>query len=585
MNIYFTDLSKSYKGKAVFENISGQINDGDKIGLIGANGVGKTTLAKLLAGLEDADNGKIRCSPSYMKILYIEQYPIFDENTTVYDEALKMASTSYDNRTDIEAIAKKALNKVGLEYDKWGQKSMSLSGGEKTKLALYKACVSEFDFLILDEPTNHLDMKSYDWLEDFILNINKPILVISHDRFLLDNVVNKIWELTSLDLKVYEGNYTAYKVQKENEKKSITKEYDNQQMKIRHLKQVISNRKSWYSSAHKAAGTNDFYRSKAKKHAKVLKAKERQLERIEKAKVDKPQKPVSPAFEIINKSITGKRFPLFVVQGKNLCKSFGERQILTDISFNIKRQDKIALIGENGVGKTTLLKIICGLDEEFSGTVNINPSVKIGYFAQELENLNNEATILDDVLIEGATVEEARLLLAGLLFRGEDVFKKISHLSMGEKGRVAFAKLILSGANLLVLDESTNYMDIISKEKIEEVLEEFNGSIIFVSHDRYFIRRLANRVFTIEDKQLHCFDGDYEYYLAKRKKQRQKKEIGMKYSILSDNIKRLELELAFLSGKLNETSDEEEKEKLDERFLMVAKELNKNRELLLKNRK
>jgi ATP-binding cassette subfamily F protein 3 len=481
LNIYFTDLSKSYKGKAVFENISGQINDGDKIGLIGVNGVGKTTLAKLLAGLEEADNGMIRCSPSYMKILYIEQYPIFDENTTVYDEALKMASTSYDNRTDIEAIAKKALNKVGLEYDKWGQKAMSLSGGEKTKLALYKACVSEFDFLILDEPTNHLDMKSYDWLEDFILNINKPILVISHDRFLLDNVVNKIWELTSLDLKVYEGNYTAYKVQKENEKKSITKEYDNQQMKIRHLKQVISNRKSWYSSAHKAAGTNDFYRSKAKKHAKVLKAKERQLERIEKAKVDKPQKPVSPAFEIINKSITGKRFPLFVVQGKNLCKSFGERQILTDISFNIKRQDKIALIGENGVGKTTLLKIICGLDEEFSGTVNINPSVKIGYFAQELENLNNEATILDDVLIEGSTVEEARLLLAGLLFRGEDVFKKIAHLSMGEKGRVAFAKLILSGANLLVLDESTNYMDIISKEKIEEVLEEFKA-VLFSYH-------------------------------------------------------------------------------------------------------
>ena len=211
--------------------------------------------------------------------------------------------------------------------------------------------------------------------------------------------------------------------------------------------------------------------------------------------------------------------------------------------------------------------------------------MKIGYFAQELENLNNEATILDDVLIEGATVEEARLLLAGLLFRGEDVFKKIWNLSMGEKGRVAFAKLILSGANLLVLDESTNYMDIISKEKIEEVLEEFNGSIIFVSHDRYFIRRLANRVFTIEDKRLHCFDGDYEYYLTKRKKQRQKKEIGIEYGILSDNIKRLELELAFLSGKLNETSDEEEKEKLDERFLMVAKELNKNRELLLKNRK
>ena len=580
MNIYFTDLSKSYKGKSVFENISGQINDGDKIGLVGVNGVGKTTLAKLLAGLEVEDSGIIRCSPSYMKILYIEQYPMFDQDITVYDEAFRVASNCHGNRTDIEAVVKKTLTKVGLEDHMWGQKATSLSSGEKTKLALCKVCVSEFDFLILDEPTNHLDMKSYDWLENFILNINKPILVISHDRFFLDNAANKIWELTSQDLKVYEGNYSEYKVQKENEIKSITKEYNNQQIKIRHLKQVISDRKSWYSSAHKAAGTNDFYRAKAKKHAKVLKAKKRELERIEKARVDKPEKPMSPAFEIINKSITGKKFPLFLVQGENLCKSFGERQIFQDISFNIKRQDKIALIGENGVGKTTLLKILCGLDKEFSGTVSINPSVKIGYFAQELDNLNNETTTLDDVLIEGSTVEEVRLLLADLLFRGDDVFKRIANLSMGEKGRVAFAKLILSGANLLVLDESTNYMDIISKEKIEEVLEEFGGSIIFVSHDQYIIRRLANRVFTIEDKKLYCFEGDYEYYLAKRKKQRKKKEIGIEHRIISDNIKRLELELAFLSGKLNEASDEIEKEKLNERFLTVAKELNKDRELL-----
>ncbi|MDD4569579.1 MAG: ATP-binding cassette domain-containing protein [Tepidanaerobacteraceae bacterium] len=289
---------------------------------------------------------------------------------------------------------------------------------------------------------------------------------------------------------------------------------------------------------------------------------------------------MSPAFEIINKNIIGRKLPRFLVQGENLCKSFGKRQIFKDASFNIKRQDKIALIGENGVGKTTLLKIICGLDKNFTGTIRINPSVKIGYFAQELDNLNNDATILNDVLTEDFTVEEARLLLAGLLFRGDDVFKKIGNLSMGEKGRVAFAKLILSGVNLLVLDESTNYMDIISKEKIEEVLEEFSGSIIFVSHDRYFIRRLANRVFTIEDKKLYCFDGDYEYYLAKRKKQSEKKQIGMKHGIISDNIKRLELELAFLSGKLNETSDEEEKEKLNTRFLAVARELNKNRGLL-----
>lgn len=580
MNIHFIDLCKSYKGKAVFEKISGQISDGDKVGLIGVNGVGKTTLAKLLAGLEAEDSGTISLSPSYMKILCIEQYPTFDDDITVYDEAFGMALKFYGNTGDVAAIAKKGLIEVGLKEDKWEQKAMSLSGGEKTKLALYKAYVGEFDFLILDEPTNHLDMEGLAWLDNFILNINKPILVISHDRFFLDKAANKIWELTSKELKMYDGNYSSYKVQKENEIKGITKEYNKQQMKISQLKQEMNERKSWYNSAHKAAGTNDFYRSKAKKHAKVLKAKQRQLERIEREKIDKPKKPVSPAFEIINKSIIGRKLPSFLVQGKNLCKSFGKRQIFQDVSFNIKRKDKIALIGENGVGKTSLLKIICGLDKDFSGKLAISPSVKIGYFAQELDNLNNEATILDDVLFEGCTVEETRLLLASLLFRGNDVFKKIGNLSMGERGRVAFAKLVLSGANLLVLDESTNYMDIISKERIEEVLEEFQGSMIFVSHDRYFIQRLSKRVFLIEDKKIHCFEGDYEYYLAKRKQQEEKEEIGAEYQILSENIKRLELELAFLSGKLDETIDEEEKEKLNEKFLSVARELNKKRNLL-----
>jgi len=580
MNINFTQLSKSYKGKTVFEKISGQISEGDKVGLVGVNGVGKTTLAKLLAGLEEKDSGTISYSPSFMRVLYIEQYPVFDENLTVYDEAFKVASYSHGSRPDIETIVEKNLVKVGLEDDKWGQKAMSLSGGEKTKLTLFKACVSEFDFLILDEPTNHLDTGSLEWLEEFVLKIDKPILVISHDRFFLDKVANKIWELTSWELKAYEGNYSSYKVQRGIEIKGLTKEYNKQQMKISQLKQEINDRKNWYNSAHKAAGTNDFYRSKAKKHAKVLKAKQRQLERIEKEKIDKPEKPVSPAFEIINKNIADRKLPKFLVQGKNLCKRFDNRQIFQDVSFNIRRQDKIALIGENGVGKTTLLKIICGLDEDFSGKLEISPSVKIGYFAQELDNLNSEATILDDVLIEGYTVEETRLLLASLLFRGDDVFKKIGNLSMGERGRVTFAKLILSGANLLVLDESTNYMDIISKEKIEEVLEEFSGSIIFVSHDRYFVRRLANKIFTIEDRKLHCFEGDYEYYLTKRKHQEKNKEIGADYRTISENIKRLELELAFLSGKLDKTMDEEEKEKLNEKFLAVARELNKNRELL-----
>ncbi|MDD3840637.1 MAG: ABC-F type ribosomal protection protein [Clostridia bacterium] len=583
MDLYFSDLSKSYQGQNVFKNITGQINYKDKIGLVGANGVGKTTLARILAGEENSDKGQITYSPCNAKVLYIEQYPVFDINVSVYQQVLEMVSSNSNNDIkDIGAIVKRTLNKVGLDEQKWERKARSLSGGEKTKLSLCKAMVSDFDFLILDEPTNHLDMKSYEWLEDFVQNIAKPMMIISHDRYFLNNVVNNIWELTSRGLNTYQGNYSGYKIQKEIERKSVAKEYYNQQIKIQQLKQVINQRRNWYDSAHKAAGKNDFYRSKAKKHSNVLKAKQRELERIEKSKIDKPEKIVSPAFEVINKNIIVNKLPPFLVRGENLCKSFGEKKIFQDISFDIKRKDKIALIGQNGVGKTTFLKIVCGIDKNYSGSVTVNPSVKVGYFAQELDNLDSESTVLDSVLNERATAEETRLLLACLLFPGQEVYKKIGDLSMGEKGRVAFAKLILSDANLLVLDEPTNYMDIQSKEKVEEALGQFEGSILFVSHDRYLIQRLASRVFMIDDKSLHCYDGGYRYYLNKRKEQKKEEKIGTEYKYLADSIRRLEYELAFLGGKLSEVSDEEEKERLNKRYLEIAKRLNRNREKLSK---
>ncbi|GAB6179696.1 ABC-F family ATP-binding cassette domain-containing protein [Desulfotomaculum defluvii] len=581
MSLSFYGLSKSYNGKTIFENISGKINSQDKIGLVGVNGSGKTTLARILAGYEVCDMGNIRRSSSNARVLYIEQHPIFKPMVSVYDEIDGLASTfRQDHMGDRATVVKRALNRVGLDEEKWRQRAVSLSGGEKTKLALCKALVSDFDFLILDEPTNHIDMKSYLWLEEFVRNLSKPMLIISHDRFFLDRAVGSIWELGDGELRAYEGNYSAYRTQQEIERTSMVREYEKQQAKIQHLKQMIHERENWYKSAHQAAGQNDFYRAKAKKHASVLKAKERELERIEKNKVDKPRNTVSPAFEVINKSIIGKKFPPFLVQGKNLGKAYGTKVIFENISFNIGRKDKIALIGQNGVGKTTLLKIICGLDQDFSGGVKINPSLKIGYFAQELDNLSNQSTILEEVLSVGSTIEEARLLLACLLFRGEDVYKKIENLSMGEKGRVAFAKLILSGATLLVLDEPTNYMDIASKEKIEEVLGEFAGAVIFVSHDRYFIQRIANRIVVIDHQKLRCYDGDYDYFLTKEKEEKSRSASGIDYRDLANNVSRLECELAFLSGKLNEMMDIEEKEKLNQKFLSTVKELNIYRNLL-----
>jgi len=582
MNLSFSGLSKGYEGKIILENIKGQITDGDKIGLIGANGVGKTTLVKILTGGEEGDAGEISYSPTYIKTLYLPQNPKFDKGLYVYEDIVKFlfqwARNNNSNHVDdIDVLAKTALNRVGLGEELWNRQAINLSGGEKTKLVLSRMFVCDFDFLVLDEPTNHLDMESYEWLEDFIKSLDKPMLIVSHDRFFLDNVVNTIWELTPGELKVYQGNYTNYKLQKEIETKNITKEYHKQQTKIQQLKAVISNRENWYHKAHKSAGQNDYLRARAKKHASTLKAKKTQLERLEKEKIEKPRKEISPAFDVINKNIMGRKFPRFLIQGKNIGKSFGENQVLKDISFNVERGDRIAVIGANGSGKTTLLKTICGIYEDYSGSLKINPSVNIGYFSQELENLDYEATILDDVLKEGATLQETRLLLACLLFRGDAVFKKIGNLSTGEKGRVTFAKLILSGANLLVLDEPTNYMDIQSKEKVEEALEEFQGSIIFVSHDRYFINRLANRIFLIENKKLRVFEGNYEYYLSKSRKGKIEQEKEKQHRDIAESIMKLELELAYLGGKLDQTIDEEEKEELNRQYLKVASELNKKR--------
>jgi len=575
MKIAFENLSKTYGGHTVFENISGEINEGDVIGLIGVNGVGKSTLAKIMAGIETADSGTVQYYPSCARILYIEQFPVFAPGISVYEVISRMvAGGTRGDKVDSVSVVRQVLNSAGFDSKMWGQEAATLSGGEKTKLSLCKAMVADCDFLLLDEPSNHLDIESCDRLEEYVQNLNKPVLIISHDRYLLDSVANKIWELTSKGLRLYQGNYSAYKNQKQIEIRNAEKEYNKQQAKIESLQRTISDRKDWYAGAHKAAGQNDFWRSKAKKHASVLKSKKRELEKLERNKLEKPKKEVSPAFDVINKAVAGDRLPPVLIQARNLEKSFGDRVILNDCSFNIMRGDKIAVIGKNGSGKTTLLKMICKQDSGNLGTIAATPSLKIGYFAQELDDLDDEASILEYVLASGSTVAEARLLLASLLFRGDDVLKKIGNLSMGEKGRVAFARLILSGANMLVLDEPTNHMDIVSREKIEDVLTEFKGAILVVSHDRYFINRVASKIFRIDRGNLTFYDGGYDYYVAKSREDKERSEKGEEYKDITDKIRRLECELAFISGRLNNAQDEEEKEKLDQAFIKTARELN-----------
>lgn len=574
MNIIFENLYKDYSGKEVFSSISGRINEGERVGLIGINGVGKTTLAKLLEGVEEYEQGSIKYSPSYIKIVYMNQSLEVDKERTVYQELYEIFKKQGLENSRASVETEKTLSKFELKKDIWQNSIYRLSGGEKTRLLLCRALAEDFDLLILDEPTNHLDVESIQWLEKFINKLNKTLVIISHDRYFLDKTANKIWELSKNELREYEGNYSAYKAQKEIELRNTMKEYDKQQAKIEHLEDIINERKNWFLRAHKAAGQDDFRRAKSKKHVSIMRAKEKELERTLENKVERPKSDAAACFEILNKNIINTRLPQYLIQISDLNKSFEDRTIFSNASFSLKRGDRTALVGSNGSGKSTLFKIICGFDKEYQGNISVNPSVKIGYFAQELEGLNYEKSILDNVLYEGYTQGEARLLLACLLFRGEAVFKTVKNLSMGERCRVAFAKLILSGANVLVLDEATNYMDIVSKEKIEEMLLEFQGSILFVSHDRYFVKKLANNIAAIEDKKVVNYIGGYEEYLNSKEDKKLKSSLNKDYQDIKDNIFKLECTLAFLSGRFNEKLTVEEKERLNDEFIKIAREIN-----------
>lgn len=564
--MYFKELSKSYLDQKVFENLQGSINEGDKIGIVGINGVGKSTLMKIMANKEKSDLGVVRREPSNIKIKYAMQDICTEESKLVSEILLT-------NNSGVKT--KKLLNELNLEEKILEEKFENLSGGEKTKIKLISTLCGDFDFLFLDEPTNHLDMKATEWLENHLRKLNKTIVIVAHDRYFLDNVAQKIWELTDKGLKIYEGNYTEYVNQKNIEVKTQTREYENQQDKIRSLEKIISDRTEWFHRAHDAAGQSDFLRAKAKKQMQVVKSKKKELEKVKENAVDRPKRDVAAAFNIINRNTINMKTAKYIIRVNNLRKSFGKKLILKNETFEIERGDKIALIGENGTGKSTIVKMIMGVDNEYDGEIVVNPSIKIGYLSQEFDDMKHNNTILDEVLQIGTTKNDARMLLACLMFRGESVFKKIGELSLGERSRVAFAKLILSGAQLLILDEPTNYMDIVSCEKIEEVMMEYQGTILVVSHDRYFIKRVANKIFELKEKRIFKFDGDYNYYLSKVNQKAQNKSDRK----IKDKIRMLEYEVTSINLKIDMVLDPDEKQRLTDEFINKSRELNRLRNI------
>jgi len=536
MLVQLNNVGKSFNGEILISNINLKVEEAEKIGLIGVNGAGKSTLLKMIYGDLSQDEGEIIKSRgktfAYLKqdsglnlenSIKEEMLSVFNELLNVEKELrqleklmssqeiiedyekLEKIMKKYSSKTDyfvmqggyeIEAKINTILNGIGFKNFDLNIKVSKLSGGQKTKLSLAKILLNEPDLLMLDEPTNHLDLEALNWLEGYLKSYKGAVLIVSHDRYFLDSTVSVIYEIERGKSKRYTGNYSKYVSLKAEEKELHIKNYERQQEEIKRLQTFVD---------------KNIVRATS---AKAAKSKRKAIERME--KIDVPLgdlKKVNMNFEIKSKSYKE------VLQFKEGIVSVGEgenKKILTeDLNFDLTRGDRVALIGPNGVGKTSLLKVLIGDLQLEHGSINWGKDVQIGYYDQEHEKLNPNNTILEEVWDDFPTMKESKIrgVLGRFLFSGEDIFKKIGDLSGGEKSRVALSKLMLIEANLLLLDEPTNHLDLQSKEVLESALKDYEGTILFISHDRYFINKIGNKVMELTKEGVKCIKGNYDDYL------------------------------------------------------------------------
>ncbi|WP_105619950.1 ribosomal protection-like ABC-F family protein [Vallitalea okinawensis] len=567
--LIMNEITKSYDGIIIIKNISFKLFKGNKIGMIGKNGVGKTTLIKLIMGEEIPDQGSVIIEP-HMRIAHLGQQIEYD---ITKNEAIRKIKDYFCNNSGANKAFIKQLHKEMIEILDNKQGIDTLSGGEKTKLGLLLTLTEDADLYILDEPTNHLDIRTIEALMVYIQKLNKTILIISHDREFLNGTVSNIIEIKPNQAITYEGNYDSYKEQKYLENVTREKAYTKQEREIKHLKAIIEDKKRFYNKAHNSAGQNDFLRSKAKKHVSTIKSTEKKLDKILANKVDAPEEEQVAAFQYLNK-IDQEDLPSCLIHVENIVKSY-HKPLIEDLSFQVFRGDRIAICGANGTGKTTLIKMLVGDITVDKGSLKKTPRLKVGYFSQEMDNLNIKHTILEEVKNNSFSESETRTILAGFLFRGEAVFKKIKDLSMGEKSRVVFVKLLMGHPNILMLDEITNYMDIISKECLEKILCLYQGTVIFISHDLYFIRNIANRIIEFKRDDIQIFDGLYEEMRSWEERQQQEKDqkIAGNKEIIR-NLAMLEYRLVYVNSKLCDVFlGSEEKIALEDEFSELCKEI------------
>ena len=527
------NISKSFGTDVIIKSCSFNIEDHEKAAIVGINGAGKSTLLKIITGIEPADTGLVTLAKD-KTLGYLSQQQNLNSDNTIYDELLSVKQyildmeaqlRSIENQmksaddTALETLMKKysdlnhefelnngyaykseitgVLKGLGFAEEDFTLNVNTLSGGQKTRVALGRLLLSKPDIILLDEPTNYLDMESISWLENYLLNYSGAVLIVAHDRYCLDKIVSKIIELDNGNATVFSGNYTDYASKKAILRNMQLKEYLNQQREIKHQEEVITKLKQ-------------FNREKSIKRAE---SREKMLNKME--FVDKP--------EILNDKMDIKLEPN-VISGNdvltvdNLTKGFDGTVLFDNICFQIKRGERVALIGSNGTGKTTILKLINGIIPADSGSIYLGAKVNIGYYDQEHHVLDPDKTIFDEIrdAYPDLNNTQIRNTLAAFLFTNEDVFKYIKDLSGGERGRVSLAKLMLSNANFLILDEPTNHLDITSKEILENALNSYTGTVLFVSHDRYFINSTATRIIELANKTVVNYIGNYDYYLEKK---------------------------------------------------------------------
>ena len=602
----FQNLAFSFGERELFRNVNFDINDKEKVGFIGSNGVGKTTILKLIRGELEPTEGAVIIGKD-ARLGYMEQHTcskkgrtLYDELISVFDELINLEieinqvnyrlehglgnmeedlrrqdelTTKFNNDGGLtfRSRTRSALLGLGFTEEDFGLTTDKLSGGQRSKVALAKLLLSKSNLLLLDEPTNHLDIKSVEWLEGFLKNYNGAIFVISHDRYFLDRITDKTVELENRKVRCFKGNYSEFLVKKKAEQQAIEDKYEADMREIQRLEGVVAQQRQW----------------NREKNIKTAESKLKQIERIKEQLVIPDSKVERIRFHFEPKCVSGND----VIIADGLSKSFGNKLIFKNASLHITRGERVFILGDNGCGKTTFLKTLMGQYAPDDGTFMFGENLFKGYFDQVQAGLDLNKTAIEEIWSRypKMTQTQVRSALAAFLFKGDDVFKKISELSGGERARIALLSLMLGGYNLLLLDEPTNHLDAFSREELENTLLDYDGTMLIVSHDRYFINKLSTRILELSENGFTEYLGDYDYYIEKRasrqpdetqvkaakpekvndyklKKEQasQQRKLKTQLSRTANEIAELEKEIENIQEKLNSTEVQSDYEKLIE---------------------